>query len=73
MNTDNIFDWNHLSTDEIVDELCAGSCFLSRDNLLSVVATMVYQLNFSDEEITKRIDQIAQLVHIVPDLRPTDD
>ena len=63
-----LFDWNLLEEDdEVVDELIDGFKRLSRDNMLTFISSVIWEMGFEYDEITDRIDQCDNCFYSIPD------
>ncbi len=58
------FNWNDIEDqDELIDELCDGITYLSKDNQLAFLAGLVYNLDFTYDDIDRKVQEMDEDVY----------
>lgn len=62
------FDWKTLDNeDEVAEEVIDGLKELSRDNILTLVSSLIWEMSFEWSDITKRIEEVDNCHYSLPD------
>lgn len=62
-----MFDWNNCETqDDVVEVMIDGLAYISRQTVLELIASIIYEEGFEFDEIKKVIEDVDGSVYSIP-------